>query len=187
MIDLDVITMPLVFIDVETTGLSPQKCRITEIAAIRVENGEVVKKVVSLFNVGEPLPEFIVGLTGITDDMLKDAPLFETVATELDELLEGALFVAHNAKFDYSFIKAEYERCGRQFSAITLCTVELARVFHPQWINHKLQTMIEQFKFDFTERHRAEDDASVLIQYIKQLRVDVGDELLRETSKRVLV
>lgn len=177
--DFDIATMPLVFIDVETTGFSPTKCRITEIAALRVENGEIVRKVVSLFSIDEPVPEIITKLTGIDDAMLEGQPPFDTVCDQLIEILDGAIMVAHNAKFDYSFIKAEFERAGKPFVAITLCTCELVKVLYPTLPNHKLQTLIETWSFEYTDRHRAEDDAAVLIQLLKKIGGEFDHDRLR--------
>lgn len=187
MIDLDITLMPLVFIDVETTGFSPSKCRMIEVAAIRVENGEAVDKLVSFLKIDCALPPFITELTGITDDDLKDAPLFADVAPKLTKIMDGAILVAHNAKFDYSFIKAEFERIQLPFTAITLCTCEMARTLYPAMPNHKLGTLIEQFKFEAVERHRAEDDASVLIQFVTKCKDEFGLDRVRSVAQGVLV
>lgn len=185
---VDVSLVPLVYIDVETTGFDPKKCRITEVAAIRVEQGEVVGKLVSFIRIDEPVPEVITKITGITDTDLAYAPLFEEIAPALQRILDGAVFVAHNAKFDYSFFQAEFNRIDKPFTSITLCTCEMARSLCPPSLpNHKLQTLIDHYKFDYTERHRAYDDAAVLPQLMTQLQIDAGEHIFRETAQRVAV
>lgn len=101
---IDITRAPLVLVDVETDGLNAARGHIIEVAALRVENGSVVEKVVSLVNPGSQLPAFITQLTGITDDELAQAPSFDKLADRLEKLLEGAVFVAHNVRFDYSFL-----------------------------------------------------------------------------------
>jgi DNA polymerase-3 subunit epsilon len=187
MIDLDINTMPLVFVDVETTGFSATNNRIIEVAAIRVENGEVVGKITSFINPDTEVPEVITGITGITDTEVKYAPPFAAIAPQLAKILEGAIMVAHNAKFDYSFIKAEFERVGLPFTAITLCTCEMARSLYPRMVNHKLGTIIEQLNFAVAERHRAYDDASVLIQFVGKVKDEFGVDRVRSVAQRVLV
>src|SRR3982751_1589524 len=107
---------PLVFLDIETTGGSPLSSKITEIGALRVEDGKVVAKFSQLVNPEEHVPSFITRMTGISDDMLWDAPLFRGVADDLELFLDGAIFIAHNVNFDYGFIKAAYAAMGSKFN-----------------------------------------------------------------------
>ncbi len=106
---------PLVFVDIETNGLNHIRGRVIEVAAIRVEDGKIVKKFNSLVDSETELPQFITRLTGITSGDLAGAPTFSQIADELTEVLEGAVFVAHNVRFDYSFLKQEYKRVGQSF------------------------------------------------------------------------
>lgn len=160
---------PLVFVDIETNGLNAQRGKIIEIAAIRVENGEVVKTFQTLLDPGTPLPQFITRLTGITANDLHGAPYFEDIAEELSQVLSGAIFVAHNVRFDYSFIKQEFARVGSSFSPQLLCTVRLSRALYPQEKSHKLASLITRHNFTYSHRHRAYDDAAVLWQFIKHV------------------
>ena len=102
----------IAFIDLETTGANPEHDRITEIGIVEVE-GERVERWSTLVNPGRTIPEFIQRMTGISNDMVADAPPFEAVADELKTRLKGRLFVAHNARFDYGFVRQEFRRLGK--------------------------------------------------------------------------
>src|SRR5438067_1828491 len=102
---MSVLDSALCFVDIETNGLNHVRGRVIEIAAIRVEHGEVVNTLNTLIDPGMELPYYITNLTGINTNDLKGAPTFDQVADELAEILEGAVFVAHNVRFDYSFLK----------------------------------------------------------------------------------
>ncbi len=156
---------PLVFLDIETTGGSPHYSRITEIGALRVENNTVVAKFRQLINPEERVPSFITNLTGITDEMLWDAPLFKGIAYDLDVFLNGTLFIAHNVSFDYNFIKMEYERIGQKFTMDRACSARLSRMLYPEHKSHALDRIIERMGIDVTDRHRAYDDAEVLWKF----------------------
>lgn len=182
---IDIANTPLVYVDCETTGFSPTSCRMIEVAAIRVENGQIVKSFQTLLRFDGELPPFITELTGIKPEELTKAIPFPKVIKELEEILDGAIFVAHNAKFDYSFFESEFKRIGKPFSMNALCTVELARYYYPNMKNHKLQTLIEKYSFDFTERHRAYDDANVLIQFMAKLAEEFGTDSLHATANKV--
>src|ERR1043166_8512709 len=116
----------MAIIDTETTGMRPGFARVMDIGIIRVEKGKVVEKYQTFVQPGQFVPAFISSFTGITDDHLAGAPEFEEVALEVERLLKDAVFVAHNAAFDYGFIKAEFARLGIEWSAETLCSVKLS-------------------------------------------------------------
>ena len=120
------------FVDIETTGGNAQRDRITEIGIRFWRNGAVVGEWQTLLNPEARISGFIERLTGISNAMVASAPRFETVADELERHLDGCIFVAHNARFDYGFIKSEFRRLGRLFSARVLCTVRLSRARTPQ-------------------------------------------------------
>lgn len=185
--DFDLTKTPLVFVDVETTGFTPSSCRMIEVAAIRVENGEVTQKVVSLLRIPEDVPAHITEITGIKSEDLVDAPEFAEVADKLVAILEGAVFVAHNARFDYSFFIGEFARIQRPFTATTVCTCEMARILYPELKKHKLQTLIEAHGYTFNDRHRAEDDALVLQQFLNYSVTKHGNERVLEAVRRVMV
>jgi DNA polymerase-3 subunit epsilon len=158
---------PLVFLDIETTGGSPLSSRITEIGAVRVENNQIVSTFNKLINPEQNVPSYITRLTGIDDTMLWDAPLFRSVTDELDMLLDGALFVAHNVNFDYGFIQAEYGRVGSPFAMDRLCTVRLSRHLYPDQKRHNLDTVLQRHNIIVENRHRALDDAKALFEFYK--------------------
>ncbi|MCB0851936.1 MAG: 3'-5' exonuclease, partial [Bacteroidetes bacterium] len=103
-------------IDVETTGGDPRKDRITEIAIYRYDGNEVIESFVSLVNPEMPIPDFITRITGIDNDMVREAPRFYEIARKVVEITEDSIFVAHNARFDYSFMQKEFRRLGYRFS-----------------------------------------------------------------------
>ena len=155
----------LAFIDVETTGSSPARERVTEIGLVRVDvDGDAtrIEEWSTLVNPGVPIPPEIEWLTGITNDMVRAAPSFDQVAQDLIDRLDGAIFVAHNARFDYGFLRAEFMRAGLTFHAKTLCTVRLSRALYPDRAPHSLDALIDRFNLTGEQRHRALGDARVL-------------------------
>ncbi len=162
----------LAFVDVETTGSSPRRERVTEIGVVRVDFDEEAVRVeewATLVNPGLPIPAEVQWLTGITNAMVRAAPSFADVAQALFDRLEGAIFVAHNARFDYGFLRAEFHRAGFSFNAKTLCTVRLSRHLYPDRTPHTLDAIIERFGLDGEQRHRALGDARVLWRLLQKL------------------
>ena len=148
-------------VDVETTGGSPDAGhRITEIAAVRVENGEVRDVFQTLINPERSIPPFITSLTSISWEMVKDAPRFRDVCDELLARMEGTVFVAHNAAFDWRFVAAEVARAtGRRIEGRRLCTVRLARAVLPQLRRKSLDWVANHYGVEIEGRHRAGGDA----------------------------
>lgn len=148
-------------VDVETTGTSPERGhRVTEIAAVRVENGEIRDVFQTLVNPERPIPPFIVALTGISWEMVRDAPRFRDVCDELLARMEGTIFVAHNASFDWKFVAAEVERAtSRRLDGRRLCTVRLARAVLPQLRRKSLDLVADHYGVQIEGRHRAGGDA----------------------------
>ncbi len=159
----------LAFLDLETTGANPTRDRITEIGIVLVD-GDQVETWSTLVNPGRPIPEFIQKLTGIGNAMVADAPAFADVAAELVRRLEGRLFIAHNARFDYGFIKNEFLRLGQRFRADVLCTVRLSRRLFPQYPRHNLDSLIERHALVHPDRHRALADADLIWQFWRTAR-----------------
>jgi len=177
---------PMVCIDVETDGANYARGHVLEIAAIRIEHGVVVDSFTTLLNPGVDVPRFITGLTGISNADLVGKPQFDDIAERLLEIMDGAIFVAHNVRFDYSFIKEEFRRVGINFSPKMLCTVRLSRALFPEVKGHKLSNLIERHKFTFTDRHRAYDDAHVLWQFLKMAESDFSPIVLSQAVSRQL-
>jgi DNA polymerase III subunit epsilon len=169
---------PLVFVDLDTTGGSPAYHRITEVGIVRVENGEVVDEWSSLVNPECPIPEYIEAFTGISSEMVADAPRFADIAPTLLEKLRGAVFVAHNARFDYSFLRSEFLKAGLHFSATAMCTVKLSRRLYPEHVRHNLDALMERHGITCSARHRALGDAQVLRDFWFKLRREIPDAVL---------
>lgn len=162
----------LAFVDVETTGSSPERERVTEVGVVAVDFDGDEQRVVewsTLVNPGIPIPAEIQWLTGITNDMVRRAPSFSEVAQEIYDRLDGAVFVAHNARFDYGFLRAEFGRAGLSFNARTLCTVRLSRFLYPDRSPHSLDALIDRFNLPCEDRHRALGDARVLWRWMQKL------------------
>jgi DNA polymerase-3 subunit epsilon len=180
---MNVLEAPLVLVDIETNGLSYTRGRIIEVAAIRVENGQITDSFSTLVDPQTELPFFISDLTGITSKDLQDAPTFYDVAERLYDILDGAVFVAHNVRFDYSFIKNEFKRVGRQFSPKLLCTVRLSKALYPQHHGHKLQNLIDRCGLVVENRHRAYDDAEAVRQFLEHVQAKFDTESLAAAIK----
>jgi DNA polymerase-3 subunit epsilon len=164
-----------VVVDVETTGGSPGSGhRVTEIAAVCVAGGEIGERFSTLVNPERRIPGMITSLTGITDAMVAGAPRFGEVAHRLADFLEGRVFVAHNASFDWRFLCAEMERAtGMLPSGRQLCTVRLARKLVPQLPSRSLDGLALFYGLEIEARHRALDDAlataKVLLRFLDTL------------------
>lgn len=179
-------TTPLAFVDLETTGTSPRHHRVIEIGIARVEDEEVVQRYRTFVDPGTLVPPFITSLTGISSAMLVDVPQFKEVAFEVAEMLAGALFIAHNAPFDYGFLSEEFKRIGVAFSYPYLCTAKLSRALFPKQHRHNLDTIIEKFALDAGARHRALDDALVLYQFLQVVREQLGESVLHEAMQEIV-
>src|ERR1043165_5911157 len=136
----------IAFVDLETTGTTSTGDRITEIGIVRVADGEFVDEWSTLVNPERSIPEEIRILTGITNEMVRDAPTFGEVRREVFERLDGHVFVAHNARFDYGFLKNEFRRLDVKFTADVLCTVRLSRRLFPEAVGHSLDALIERHR-----------------------------------------
>ena len=182
-----------VVVDVETTGGSALAGdRITEVAAVQVRGGEIVDVFETLVNPERSIPRFVTALTRITWDMVKTAPRFADVAPRLTHTLDGNLFVAHNATFDWRFICAELERAnGGRLRGERLCTVRLARAFLPQIRRRSLDSLAHYFGVEIAARHRAGGDAvataRILIRLLREAESQgcaTLDDLIAATNQR---
>lgn len=174
------IPQKLSFVDVETTGLSPQHGRIIEIGIIRVEDNKIVEKFSTLVNPNTHVDPFILSMTGINPGELKNAPLFYAIKNQIKELLKDSLFIAHNAIFDYSFIKAEFERLEEKFTTKICCSVKLSKKLYPKFTRHNLDAIIERFNLKCKNRHRAFDDAKAIWDFYKLSFKKLGEKKLAE-------
>ncbi|MEH6560452.1 MAG: exonuclease domain-containing protein [Marinobacter sp.] len=164
------------FLDIETTGGSVSHDRITEIGIRFWRAGETVDEWQTLLNPGTRISPFIEQLTGISNAMVSDAPAFEDVANTLEEKLRDTVFVAHNARFDYGFIKSEFRRLGRLFSAPVLCTVKLSRRLYPEFRRHNMDALIERHGLEQVQRHRAMGDVSAMLAFFTHALAQKGHE-----------
>ncbi|KPC53379.1 exonuclease domain-containing protein [Amantichitinum ursilacus] len=163
---------PLVLVDLETTGATPATDRITEVGLVQID-ADGIRSWQSLVNPQRSIPPFIQQLTGINDAMVADAPTFAELAPTLSQKLEGRVFVAHNARFDYGFLKQEFKRLGLRFNARVLCTVKLSRKLYPHEHKHSLDTLVARHGLSVPgERHRALTDALLLQQFLDAAQRD---------------
>ena len=153
---------PLVFLDVETTGMNPVYDRVTEIGLIEVEPGGRTLEWSTLVNPGIRIPPTVQTITGITDAMVALAPAFGEIAQPLLARLEGQLLVAHNARFDYGFLRNEFHRAGHRYASRVLCTVKLSRKLYPQESRHNLDALMTRHGVECEARHRALGDARAI-------------------------
>jgi DNA polymerase-3 subunit epsilon len=166
-----------VVVDTETTGgRSLLGDRITEFAAVVVKGGEIVDVYETLINPQRSIPPFVTQLTNITWDMVRNAPTFDRVAPEVMRVLEGNVFVAHNATFDWRFITAEVSRCtGRQLRGRRLCTVRIARKVLPQLSRRSLDYVARYYGVEIRNRHRAGGDALATAKCLLRMMSDLAD------------
>jgi DNA polymerase III subunit epsilon len=176
----------IAFLDLETTGMSPARERITEVGLVLVDEGVVTEEWSQLINPQQSIPPEITYLTGISNDMVRAAPRFEEIAPLLQEKLAGRLIVAHNARFDYGFLKAEFARLEQSFHTKPLCTVRLSRALYPQAEGHGLDAIIARFGLDVSQRHRALGDARLLWQLTQKLYARLPAGQIEDAVKTVM-
>jgi DNA polymerase III epsilon subunit family exonuclease len=172
-----------VVFDLETTGSKAGPCRITEIGAWRVDGGRVTDEFQTLVNPTVPIPWFITQLTGISDEMVRHAPLFREVADQFLEFIGDSVLVAHNSGFDMRFLNYEVGLVYPEYRVANpcLCTVQLSRRLLPDILNHKLKTVAEHYSIDLVNHHRASDDAlataHIFVNLLTRLQSDGVNDL----------
>lgn len=156
-------------VDIETTGGNHKTDRITEIG-IAIHNGrEVIDRFESLVNPETSIPPFIQRLTGISNEMVSEAPYFYEIAKQVVEMTEGCIFVAHNVKFDYYFIRMEFARLGYRYSKKQLCTKQLTKKLFPEIKRYSLENLIQHFNITVSARHRAMADVEATVEVFEHL------------------
>ncbi len=158
---------PYVVVDVETTGGRPGLHRLTEIGAVKMIGGEVVDEFQTLLNPQRSIPANITRITGITHEMVADAPRFVEVAESFREFMGDAIFAAHNVNFDYGFISAEYEMIDQRFRHPKICTCASMRRLYPGHRSYSLKNLCRDFEIDLTQHHRALCDAKAAAELLK--------------------
>lgn len=166
-----------VVVDVETTGgRSYLDDRITEIACVVVRDGEIIELFETLVNPERSIPAFVTRLTNITHDMVRNAPTFDRIAPDVMRVLQGNVFVAHNANFDWRFVASELSRCsGQRLRGRRLCTVKLARKVVPQLPRRSLDYLARYYGVEITNRHRAAGDALATARCLIRMLSDLSD------------
>ncbi len=166
----------VVVFDIETTGLSPQTCKITEIGAVLVKDGEVLDVYSTLVNPGMPIPEEVVKLTGITDEMVANARPIDMVLPEFLSFIGERMLIAHNAGFDVSFIRHAADELSLPFENAYLDTVAMSHYVNPELNKHKLNILAEHFNLGGFNHHRASDDAEMLAKIYYAMIAKLADE-----------
>lgn len=167
-------------LDIETTGGKYNEEGITEIAIYRFDGHKIVDQFSSLVNPERPIQPFVVNLTGINNEMLRQAPKFYEIAKRVIEITDDCILVAHNALFDNRILTTEFDRLGYPFEKRTLCTVELAKKLIPDMPSYSLGKLVRALGIPITDRHRAQGDAKATVALFKML-------LAKDTSKQILI
>lgn len=170
-------------VDVETTGGSYQNARLTDIAVYLFNGNQIVREYSTLINPERPIPFMITRLTGITDEMVADAPKFYEVAREIVEITEGAIFVGHNVAFDYNFVRHEFKSLGYNFKRPTLCTVKMSRKILPGYDSYSLGNLCSSIGIPINNRHRAAGDALATAYLLKRLIETDADQIYHQIQE----
>jgi DNA polymerase-3 subunit epsilon len=181
----DIESAVFAFVDIETTGGNFERDRITEIGIKTLANGQETSWE-CLIDPQTFIPKNIQRLTGITSEMVANQPPFDELALQIKRELEGKIFVAHNARFDYGFIKAAFKRLGMDFRPKVLCTVKLSRLLFPDQARHNLDTIVAEHGLMVTARHRALGDADLLVQFWRVCEKTFGQARLLEAVNELL-
>ncbi|MBC7755969.1 MAG: GIY-YIG nuclease family protein [Bdellovibrio sp.] len=176
----------ITFLDLETTGATPLRDRITEIALVRFDNGIETARWQTLVNPEQPIPPFIQQLTTINNDMVANAPVFKDVADTLLSFLEGSVLAAHNVRFDHGFIKSEFKRIGFTLRQKVICTVKLSRLLYPQHKSHGLDAIMQRHNLTTIARHRAMGDVDVMLAFIESARLELGDAAINKAAAQLM-
>ena len=166
-------------LDIETTGGKYNEEGITEIAIYHFDGHKVVDQFISLVNPERPIQAFVVGLTGINNKMLRNAPKFYEVAKRIIEITQDCVIVAHNAQFDYRILSLEFDRLGYDFDRKSLCTVALSKELLPGHDSYSLGKLVRALGIPITDRHRANGDAMATVKLFKML-------LTKDTEKKIV-
>jgi DNA polymerase-3 subunit epsilon len=178
-------------LDIETTGGKYNEEGITEIAIYRYDGHRIVDQFCSLINPERRIQPFVVNLTGINNEMLRNAPKFYEVAKRIIEITDGCTLVAHNAKFDNRILTTEFDRLGYEFDLNTLCTVELSKKLIPDLESYSLGKLVKTLGIPLSDRHRAQGDAKATVSLFKLLlskdfSKEIVQSLVRKDPKRQL-
>lgn len=171
-------------VDIETTGSYAAANGITEISIHLFDGRQVTEKFESLINPGQSIPRYIQAMTGITDEMVADAPSFQDVAEAVYKLVNDKIFVAHNVNFDYSFLKGHLEECGFSLNLKKLCTVRLSRKILPGFPSYSLGKLCDSLGIRINNRHRAGGDTEATVKLFKKLLKEDKDQFIQKSLLR---
>lgn len=173
-----------IVVDIETTGSWSNGDRVTEIGAVKIRNHEIVGEWTSLINPQRSIPAAITRLTGITHDMVRDAPLFAEIADSFMQFMGDGIFVAHNVNFDYGFLSGEYERLERRFRFPKLCTCATMRRQFPGHKSYSLANLCDVYDIELKGHHRALCDARAAAHLLNLIngKRDTGPATLAEEA-----
>jgi DNA polymerase III epsilon subunit family exonuclease len=176
--------LDFVVVDIEATGAKMPPNRIIELGAYRIRGGRIVDKFTTLVNPEIPIPRFVVALTGITNDMVRKAPLFAEVTPRWLEFVEDAVLIAHNAPFDTNFLNHEISRVypGQRMLNPHLCTVTLSRRAVPGLTNYRLETVADHFSIPILDRHRACSDALATAEVFLRILARLEEHGVRDLA-----
>jgi DNA polymerase III epsilon subunit family exonuclease len=176
--------LDFVVVDIEATGAKMPPNRIIELGAYRIRGRKIVDDFRTLVNPEIPIPRFVIALTNITNEMVKQAPLFAEVAPRWLEFIEDAVLIAHNAPFDTAFINHEISRVypGHRMMNPHLCTVTLSRRAFPGLVNYRLDTVAEHFSIPIFNRHRAASDALATAEVFLRLLDRLAEQGVRDLA-----
>lgn len=176
--------LSLVAFDLETSGSYPLDSEICEIAAIKWKDGKIVDEFQTLIKPQKRMSEFIIGIHGITNEMVENSPRIEDKIQEFYDFIQGSVTVAHHCPFDMGFLSIEFEKKGLRAPPISaLCTSLLARRVFPESTNHKLQTLIQYLNIPKNQAHRAYDDTVQCLNVALKIFEKVGwDKTLKDLN-----
>ncbi|MBG6132106.1 DNA polymerase-3 subunit epsilon [Aquimarina sp. EL_43] len=171
-------------LDIETTGGKYNEEGITEIAIYKFDGHDVVDQFISLVNPERPIQPFVANLTGINNQMLRNAPKFYEVAKRIVEITTNCIIVAHNSSFDYRILRTEFSRLGFEFERQSLCTVELSKKLIPDQQSYSLGKLVRGLGIPLSDRHRANGDALATVKLFKLLLTkDIEKKIITETVR----
>lgn len=183
--------LTIVAFDTETSGAYPLDSDLCEIAAVKWKQGQIIDTYQTLVKPRKPMSEFIIGIHGITNEMVEDAPAVTSIITDFHKFIQGSIVVAHHAPFDLGFVGYEFEKKNLMFPPLpALCSSLLSRKLFPESKNHKLQTLVDFFSLEKGVAHRALDDSKACLQVLIKCMEKFGwehslDELIKVQGVRL--
>ena len=176
--------MRFAVVDIETTGGFPQQHGITEIAIVLMNGTEIEGQYSTLVNPHQPIPPFIVNMTGISDAMVSRAPSFHVVAEKIYQLLHNRVFVAHNVNFDFSFVKHHLQEAGFQLQTPKICTIRTSRKVFPGFRKYGLGHLTRELGIQIENRHRAGGDALATAKVLQLILAKDGMPVIKDMLKK---